>query len=184
MPPDEHRSSLCDHVLCDGRFADVEWSRDSRQLAFVSTSRDHKRATLQLADAASGEVDDLIDERVYTYFEGGDDRPNWRFLPASNEVIWFSERDNWGHLYLYDLQDRTGSKNRITAGEGNASRRRSGSTNSGAWCTFLGVGREKGRDPYFVHLYRISLDGQRQTLLTPEDATHDVSMSPSGQLFR
>ena len=181
MPPDEHRSSLCDHVLCDGRFADVEWSRDGKQLAFVSSSRDHKRATLQLADAGSGEVDDLIDERVYTYFEGGDDRPNWRFLPASNEVIWFSERDNWGHLYLYDL--RTGRlKNRITTGEGNVTQtirvdepRR--------MVYFLGVGREKGRDPYFVHLYRVSLDGQRQTLLTPEEATHDVSMSPSGRYF-
>ena len=181
MPPDEHRSSLCDHVMCDDRFADVEWSRDGRQLAFVSTSRDHKRATLQVADAAGGEVDDLIDERVYTYFEGGDDRPNWRFLPASNEAIWFSERDNWGHLYLYDL--KTGRlKNRITSGEGNVSQtirvdeqRR--------MVYFLGVGREKGRDPYFVHLYRINLDGQGQTLLTPEDATHDVSMSPSGRYF-
>ena len=181
MPPDEHRSSLCDHVMCDGRFADVEWSRDGRQLAFVSTSRDHKRATLQVADATSGEVDDMIDERVYTYFEGGDDRANWRFLPASDEAIWFSERDNWGHLYLYDL--KTGRlKNRITAGEGNVSQtirvdeqRR--------MVYFLGVGREKGRDPYFVHLYRINLDGQGQTLLTPEDATHDVSMSPSGRYF-
>jgi dienelactone hydrolase len=181
MPPDAHRSSLCDHVLCDGRFADVEWSRDGKQLAFVSSSRDHKRATLQLADATSGEVDALIDERVYTYFEGGDDRPNWRFLPASNDVIWFSERDNWGHLYLYDL--KTGRlKNRITTGEGNVSQtirvdeqRRT--------VYFLGVGREKGRDPYFVHLYRIGLDGQGQTLLTPEEATHEISMSPSGRFF-
>ena len=181
MPPDEHRSSLCDHVLCDGRFADVEWSRDGRQLAFVSSSRDHKQATLQMADATSGEVDDLIAEKVYTYFEGGDDRPNWRFLPASNEVIWFSERENWGHLYLYDL--KTGKlKNRITTGDGNVSQtvrvdeeRR--------LVYFVGVGKEKGRDPYFVHLYRIGLDGRGQTLLTPEDATHDVSLSPSGRYF-
>jgi dipeptidyl aminopeptidase/acylaminoacyl peptidase len=181
MPPDEHRSSLCDHVLCDGRFADVEWSRDGKQLAFVSSSRDHKRATLQLADAASGEVDDLIDERVYTYFEGGDDHPNWRFLPASNEVIWFSERDNWGHLYLYDMQ--TGRlKNRITTGEGNVWRTvRVDEARRTVY--FLGVGREKGRDPYFVHLYRIGLDGQHATLLTPEDAMHDVSISPSGRFF-
>src|SRR5262249_39710057 len=99
----------------------------------------------------------------------------------SNEVIWFSERDNWGHLYLYDLQ--TGRvKNRITVGEGNV------------WQTlrvdearrtvyFLGVGKEKGRDPDFVHLYRVGLDGQHPTLLPPEDAMHDVSMSPSGRFF-
>jgi dipeptidyl aminopeptidase/acylaminoacyl peptidase len=179
MPPDEHRSSLCDHVLCDGRFADVEWSRGGRQLAFVSTSRDHKRATLQVADAASGEVDDMIDERVYL-FRGWRRSSERRFLPASDEAIWFSERDNWGHLYLYDL--KTGRlKNRITAGDGNVSQtirvdeqRR--------MVYFLGVGREKGRDPYFVHLYRISLDGQRQTLLT-QKMRPDVSMSPSGRYF-
>src|SRR5437773_2115701 len=81
MPPDPHRSSLCDHVECEGPFADVEWSADSQQLAFISSSRDHKRATLRVADAVKGTVRDVIDEKVTTYFEGGTNRPNWRFLP-------------------------------------------------------------------------------------------------------
>ena len=181
MPPDPHRSSLCDHVQCDGTFADVQWSADSTQLAFISSSRDHKRATLRVADAATGKVRDVIDEKVETYFEGGNDRPNWRFLPASNEVIWFSERDNWGDLYLYDLG--TGKlKNRITSGPGNVSQTLKVDEKSGI-VYFLGVGKESGRDPYFVHLYRVGLDGKNLTVLTPEDATHDVSMSPSGRYF-
>jgi dipeptidyl-peptidase-4 len=181
MPADPHRSSLCDDVECTGTFADVEWSVDSTQLAFVSSSRDHKRATLRVADAATGKVRDVIDEKVNTYFEGGNDRPNWRFLPGSNEVIWFSERDNWGQLYLYDLQ--TGKlKNAITTGEGNVSQTlRMDEKNRVVY--FLGVGKEKGRDPYFIHLYRVGLDGKNLTLLTPEDATHDVSISPSGRYF-
>jgi dipeptidyl aminopeptidase/acylaminoacyl peptidase len=181
MPPDPHRSSLCDHVECEGPFADVAWSGDATQLAFVSTSRDHKRATLRVADAATGKVRDVIDEKVNTYFEGGDNRPNWRFLPASNEVIWFSERSNWGHLYLYDLQ--TGKlKNPITTGEGNVSETlRVDEKNRVVY--FRGVGREKGRDPYFIHLYRVGLDGKNLKLLTPDDATHEVSLSPSGRLF-
>ena len=181
MPPDPHRSSLCDHVQCDGTFADAQWSADSTQLAFVSSSRDHKRATLRVADAATGKVRDVIDEKVETYFEGGNDRPNWRFLPASNEVIWFSERDNWGDLYLYDLG--TGKlKNRITSGPGNVSQTLKVDEKSRI-VYFLGAGKESGRDPYFVHLYRAGLDGKNLTLLTPEDATHDVSVSPSGRYF-
>ena len=43
---------------------------------------------------------------VDTFFESGDGEVNWHILPESNEVIWFSERDDWGHLYLYDLEDR------------------------------------------------------------------------------
>ena len=181
MPPDPHRSSLCDDVECEGPFADVEWSADATQLAFVSSSRDHKRATLRVADAATGKVRDVIEETVDTYFKGGDDRPNWRFLPASKEVIWFSERSNWGNLYLYDLE--TGKlKNPITTGEGNVSQTlRVDEKNRVVY--FLGVGKEKGRDPYFVHLYRTGLDGKNLTLLTPEDSTHDVSLSPSGRFF-
>jgi dipeptidyl-peptidase-4 len=181
MPPDPHRSSLCDHIECDGSFADVQWSTDSNQIAFISSSRDHKRATLRVADTATGRVRDVINEEVSTYFEGGDDRPNWRFLASSNEVIWFSERDNWGQLYLYDLQ--TGKlKNTITTGEGNVSQTLKVDEKN-RLVYFLGVGKEKGRNPYFAHLYRAGLDGKNLTLLTPEDATHDVSISPSGRFL-
>ena len=118
MPPDPHRSSVCDDVECNGPFEDVEWAADGRQVAFLSTSRDHKEARLRVADTETGKVRQVLEEKVATYFESGNDAHNWRFLPASNEVIWFSERDNWGHLYLYDLQ--TGQlKNPITSGEGN-----------------------------------------------------------------
>ena len=56
MPPDQHRSSLCDDVSCAGGHGwdDVQWSEDSAHLAFVSTSRDHKQEWLRVADAASG----------------------------------------------------------------------------------------------------------------------------------
>ncbi len=181
MPADPHRSSVCDHVQCgDGRWADVEWSPDSALLAFVSTSRDHKRAQLRIADAA-GKVRDILEERVDTFFESGSDRFNWRVLPGSNEVIWFSERDNWGQLYLYDLQ--TGRlKNQITTGEGNVVDVLNVNEKN-RMVYFLGVGKEKGRDPYFVHLYRIGFDGKNLTLLTPEDATHSITVSPSGRFF-
>ena len=45
------------------------------------------------------------------------------------------------------------------------------------------MGREKGRDPYFIHFYRIGFDGKDLTLLTPEDGNHEVTLSPSGKYF-
>lgn len=182
MPPDQHRSSTCDHVACRGtEFTDAQWNPDATNLAFLSTSRDHKREQLHVADASTGAVHDVLEENVPTEFESGYDSPNWRYLPASNEIVWFSERDNWGHLYLYDLQ--TGKlKNQITTGEGNVAQLlRVDEKNRVLY--FLGVGREKGRDPYFFHLYRIGFDGTNLSLLTPEDATHEVSLSPSGRYF-
>jgi dipeptidyl aminopeptidase/acylaminoacyl peptidase len=182
MGPDQHRSSLCDDIACrGGEWADVEWAADSSTVAFVSTSRDHKREQLRVADASNGAVRDVMEEKAETFYESGNGRVNWRYLPESNEVIWFSERDNWGHLYLHDL--KTGrEKLQITKGDGNVTQLlRVDQKNRVLY--FVGVGREPGRDPYFRHFYRINMDGTGQRLLTPADADHEVSLSPSGRFF-
>jgi len=182
MPADPHRSTLCDNIACrGGEWSDVEWYPDGSHLAFVSTSRDHKQENLRVADASTGAVRDVLEEKVATQFESGNGRVNWHVLPASNEFIWFSERDNWGQLYLYDLG--TGKlKHQITTGDGNVTQliRIDDKTHT---LYFQGVGKEKGRDPYFRHFYRIGMDGKNLTLLTPEDADHDVGLSPSGRFF-
>jgi dipeptidyl-peptidase 4 len=181
MPPDQHRSTVCDHIYCDGEFADTEWYPDGSALAFVSSSRDHKQVVLRVADAGTGAVRDVLRETQKTQFESGDGTPNWRVLPASNEVLWYSERDDWGQLYLYDLT--TGAlKRQVTSGEGNvASIVRLDAKGRQLW--FLGQGKTAGHDPYFKHLYRVGLDGGAPTLLTPEDADHDVAIAPSGRYF-
>jgi dipeptidyl aminopeptidase/acylaminoacyl peptidase len=182
MPPDQHRSTLCDDLVCrNNLWEDVQWNADGTQVAFVSTSRDHKLTQLRVADATTGKVRDVFEEIVTTFFESGNGRINWRFLPASNEFLWFSERDNWGHLYLYDLQ--TGKlKNQITTGESNVTQLlRVDEKNRVLY--FLAVGRERGRDPYFSHLYKVGFDGRNLTLLTPEDANHEITLSPSGRYF-
>ena len=181
MPADQHRSSVCDHINCGGKLADTEWFPDGSQVAFLSNSRDHKVATLRVADASTGDVRDVLREEVVTQFESGDGEQNWRILPASNEVLWFSERDDWGQLYLYDLG--TGKlKNRITTGEGTVlDVVRVDEKSRTVW--FNAAGKEKGRDPYFRHLYRVGLDGKGFTLLTPEDGDHNVSLAPTGTHF-
>src|SRR5271156_2472858 len=182
LPPDQHRSTLCDDVACrGGEWADLGWSPDASHLAFVSTSRDHKHEQLRVADAATGAVRDVLEETAATQYESGWGRVNWKYLPASNEVIWFSERDNWGHLYLYDLA--TGKlKNQITSGEWVVTQLlRVDEKNRVAY--FLAGGREKGQNPYFAHLYRVGFDGKNLTLLTPEDGNHEVSFSLSGRYF-
>jgi len=180
MPADQHRSSICDHVLCGGRWADVEWSPDASQLIFVSTSRDHKREQLRVAEARTGAVRDVLEETSPTQFESGFNRINWHALPATSELIWFSERDNWGHLYLYDL--RNGQlKNRITRGDWTVLQVLRVDEKSRT-VYFIGAGREPG-DPYFRHLYSVRMDGSRLTPLTLQDADHDVTLSPSGRYF-
>ncbi len=181
MPSDPHRSTLCDHVVCGGVWADVQWSPDSREVAFVTTSRDHKREDLRVADAATGAVRNVLAERAETFFESGQGRVNWRYLPGAKEVLWFSRKDDWGHLYLHDAG--TGlQKNRITTGEGNVTQVLRVDEDART-IYFQGVGKTRGRDPYYRHLYRIAFDGSGEVLLTPEDADHTVELSPSGRYF-
>lgn len=181
LPPDPHRSTLCDHVVCGGTWADVEWSPDSRELAFVSTSRDHKREDMRIADAATGRVRNVLAERTETFFESGQGRVNWRYLQKSNEVLWFSRKDDWGHLYLHDAADGR-QKQRITLGEGNVTQVLR-VDEAARTILFQGVGKEPGRDPYYRHLYTIGFDGRGQRLLTPEDADHVIDLAPSGRYF-
>jgi dipeptidyl aminopeptidase/acylaminoacyl peptidase len=182
MPPDPHRSTLCDHVICRGsEWADVEWYPDGSHVAFVSTSRDHKHEVFRVADAATGAVRDVFREDVATQYESGNGMVNWRVLPATNEVIWFSERDDWGQLYLYDLASGQ-LKSKITSGEGNVAQiRRVDQKNRVIW--FVGNAKERGRDPYFRDFYKIGMDGKGLTLLTPENADHDIALAPSGHYF-
>ncbi len=96
-------------------------------------------------------------------------------------MLWFSERDGWGQMYLYD--GKTGKlKNQITHGEGNVTQVLLVNS-SERTLYFLGVGKEKGRDPYFQHYYSIHFDGGGMKLLTPENEDHAVTASPDGKYF-
>jgi dipeptidyl-peptidase 4 len=189
MPPDQHRSSLCDDVSCAGGHGwdDVQWSADGTHLVFVSTSRDHKQEWLRVADASSGNMREVMSETATTYYESADslgvakDKVNWRYLSQSNEVLWFSERDNWGQLYLYDLA--TGKvKNQVTHGDGDVTQLVHVDEKARV-IYFLAVGKEADRDPYFASLYRVNFDGTGMKLLTPENANHNVTMAPDGRSF-
>ncbi|MGH9482638.1 MAG: DPP IV N-terminal domain-containing protein, partial [Terriglobales bacterium] len=180
MPPDQHRSTTSDN-LAWGPDQDVQWSPDGSQLAFISTSRDHKDEHLRLANAATGEVRTVYEETAATQYEGGQGGNTFRFLPESNEFIWYSQREELGQLYLYDLTSGQ-LKNRISApSDGNVDS--VVRVDAKAREVYFIATDQQGRNPYYQHLYRASFDGRRQKLLTPEDANHNVEFSPAGDYF-
>ncbi|MDB5020225.1 MAG: ptpA 3 [Pedobacter sp.] len=177
---DPHRASLSDDISSSGTFDDVDWKADGSELAFLSTSRDHKQERFRIADAATGKVREVFEERVPTQYESGQGAINWRYLPKSKEVIWYSERDNWGHLYLYDAV--TGKlKNQITKGDWVVTQLLKVDEKNRV-LYFLAGGREAG-NPYFSHLYKIGFDGKNLSSLSPEEGNHQISISPSGNYF-
>jgi dipeptidyl aminopeptidase/acylaminoacyl peptidase len=181
IDPDPRRGTLCDDITCDSSFDDNVWNDNGTKLAFVSTSRDHKMAQLRIADANTGEVKNILKEEVGTQYESGQGAINWKYLPKSNELIWYSERDNWGHLYLYNLE--TGKlKNQITNGEFVVTRVLEVDEKNRV-IFFEANGKEDNRDPYFNHYYKIDFSGKNIKLLTPENGNHEISFSPDRNYF-
>lgn len=182
VEPSHQRASNCCGLTRGSDWVDNEWSADASKLAFVATSRDYKEVTLYIADTANGSVREVYHERDDVFFESNLTSrgvPNWRVLHDSDEFIWFTRKDNWGHLYLHDLS--TGElKNQITSGDWNIvdivkidEENRS--------ILFTGIGREAEVDPYYEHLYRINFDGSGLEILTPEPLDHTVNLSPNGE---
>ncbi len=147
-------------------------SKTSDKLYFSRTSRDLKRIDICYADTASGEVKVLIEERLNTYVE----LRNLGFIDNGNELVQWSERDGWAHFYLYDGNGSL--KRQLTSGPFHCENIL-GIDERNRVMYFTANGREKGEDPYYLHLYRISLDGTGLKLLNPDNFNHSHSLSDS-----
>jgi len=180
MAADHQRSTITDHVYSRGKMLDVKWSDNSESVAFASVSRDHSTATLRVANPNTGKVTTVLSEQATTFFESGKGKVNWQYLPETNEVIWFSQRSDWGHLYLYDLGSGE-LKQQITTGQWNVQQVRH-IDKANRVIYFTGRGRENS-DPYFNYFYKVNMDGSDLTLLTPELADHKISLNPDNGYF-
>ena len=95
------------------------WANDSRRAFFVDVTRGAKTVNVVEFDTVTGATRILVKETSDTFVKLSHsilEFPLFKPLPDSDELIWFSERSGWGHIYLYDL--KTGSlKHSITEGE-------------------------------------------------------------------
>lgn len=156
----------------------VRWSNDGRSAFFLEEEAGFARAWVRAIDTATGTVHTVLEERADTVLAR---RPVLEVIGDGSELLWSSERSGWRHLYLLDAASG-GIKRQLTDGAWNV-HRVSHIDVAGGWVYFVGLGREDGRDPYYRHLYRVRLDGTDTTLLTPEDADHQITFSPDGSVF-
>jgi dipeptidyl-peptidase-4 len=154
-----------------------KWLGDgSSKLYFNRTSRDLHKIDVCVADTSTGEVKTLIEERLNTYVEI---KP-LRLINNGQEMVHWSERDGWGHYYLFDADGKL--KNQITSGEfySDSIEHIDEKTRT---LFFTANGKEEDEDPYYEHHYRIALDGTGMKMLDPGNGTHTVAMADSGRYF-
>lgn len=130
-------------------------------------------------DVNTGDVKVLIHEESKPFI--GVELNSIRFLNDCKDIIMWSERTGYGHLYHYDGEGNL--KNAITAGDwtaGNIVR----IDEAKREIYFQAYGYTKGENPSYAKICKANIDGKGKiTLLTPEEATHTVEFSPSGRYF-
>jgi dipeptidyl aminopeptidase/acylaminoacyl peptidase len=156
------------------------WRENSSAATFEYNQRGHQVFRVIEIDAQTGRARAVISEEPKTFFCYSGKKYR-RDLHDGKEIVWMSERDGWNHLYLYD--GTTGRvKNQITKGDW-VVREVIAVDEEKRQVWFTASGMYPGKDPYFVHYYRINLDGTGLTTLTQADANHTVTFSPDRAFY-
>lgn len=150
-------------------------SANPDELYFRRKSRDQHRIDVVRYNPTTGESAVVIEERLNTYVE--DQQPE---LLENGDLIWWSERDGWAHLYRF-APDGT-EVARLTEGPW-AVRRLLGVDEETGVAFFIGNAREAGEDPYFNHLYSVGVNGTGLRLLNPGNFDHSVTVGEGLRYF-
>lgn len=160
----------------DNEHRPMVWMGDDAKFYFNRTSRDLKRIDICVLDVATKQVKVLVEERMNTYVEIR--KP--LFFNNGKEFIHWSERDGWGHLYLYDSSGKM--KSQITAGPWHVEEVEDIDDRTRT-VFFTANGKEVDEDPYYLHLYRSGLDGSGLKLLNPGDQDHAANLDDTKRYF-
>ena len=145
------------------------WLGDNNRFFVTRSSRDLHRIDICSYTIGQDSIRPIIEERMNTYQEV---RP-LATIGDGKELIQWSERDGWAHLYLYDGEGNL--KNRITRGPWHVDQIVK-VDEAKRVVYFLANGKDKDENPYYEHLYRVGLDGGGLQQVTPGDYFHTVSM--------
>jgi len=159
------------------------WSPDASAIYVVEQTRDLQTLWLKRVDPATGEVRTLIEERGDPPLAATQlhwQKPIVRVLSHGGEALWWSERDGWGHLYLYDT--KTGAlQGQVTSGEW-AVQQILHVDETQRVVYFLAAGLVES-DVYRRQVCRVGLDGTGFARLGDDDLDHVVTVSPDGAYY-
>lgn len=146
------------------------------RIFFIRKKRTRDEMELCSVDPRTAEVKVLIHEISRPFIN--EDLFKVHVLAGGKEILWWSDRTGWGQYYRYNGDGRL--LNAITTGEWTAGKILKIDT-AGHKLFFYGYGRQPGVNPYYAFVYSVRMSGKDLSLLTPENATHNVFMGPQGK---
>lgn len=126
-----------------------------------------------------GTVFTQIDEKSPTFVDTTS--TIYRPLTKSTDVIWRSERDGYGHLYLIDGTNGQ-VKRQLTKGSW-VVRSVEHIDEDAGFAVISANGMRPGEDPYHIHYYRVPLAGGDPIPLTQGHGSHRAQFSPGNKRF-
>lgn len=157
-------------------FYGSRWLGDNNGFYLTRMSRDLKRMDICYVGVDSDSTRTVISERMNTYVESR----QTRLLDGGRKMIHWSERNGWANLYLYNA-DGTLIRN-LTEGAYHVDDVLAVNEKEG-YVLFRACGKEKGENPYQMHVYRVSLQGGEPKMLDIPDMNIDAIASDDGKYF-
>lgn len=157
-------------------FYSSRWLGDDNGFYLTRMSRDLKRMDICYVGVDSDSTRTIISERMNTYVESR----QTRLLDSGRKMIHWSERNGWANLYLYNA-DGTLIRN-LTEGAYHVDDVLAVNEKEG-YVLFRACGKEKGENPYQMHVYRVSLQGGEPKMLDIPDMNIDAIASDDGKYF-
>ncbi len=157
-------------------FYGSRWLGDDNGFYLTRMSRDLKRMDICYVGVDSDSTRTVISERMNTYVESR----QTRLLDGGRKMIHWSERNGWANLYLYNA-DGTLIRN-LTEGAYHVDDVLAVNEKDG-YVLFRACGKEKGENPYQMHVYRVSLQGGEPKMLDIPDMNIDAIASDDGKYF-
>jgi len=162
------------------------WRSDGSELLFCRMNREFTKLDLLSSNPATGSTRVVLTETRRTFLVGLDfmyaDWAEWgrsfTSVGDGRKFVWMSERDEWNHLYLYDLGGNL--LGRLTEGSFPVVRTEAVDEKA-QWVYFTAHGNRQR--PYDTHLYRVSLAGRGFRQLTEEPGVHRILFAPSKEFF-
>ena len=148
----------------------MQWTPDSKEVTMEYNQRGHHLYQMLAMNAETGKLRTVVEESSEKFIN----YPRlWRqFVKDGKQLLWMSERDNWNHLYLYDVQKAKVIR-QITKGDWFVRGIQRVDEEKGE-IYFSASGVNKNEDPYLIHYYKIGMDGKNMVALTPEEGNHSV----------
>jgi len=159
----------------DQYLTNITWSPDGEfiYIAYVNREQDHME--LQKYSAETGQLEKVLFEEKNDRYVEPEHGP--LFLKTDeNKFIWFSERDGYNHLYLYNTKGKLISQ--LTTGK---------------WIVTEIIGFDETEEHIFFmgtkdsplerHLYRVNLQSRSIKKITKNAGTHSITANAKSTRF-